>query len=213
MLKIVWRGALAGELAGAFASYLRIAWWGLAAPRFARGRRLRVLQAVVIERSGEVLLSIRSDLRGWELPGGTPEFGETGKGALKREVLEETGLEVEVVRHVGDYRRSGFRPHTARVYLCRPVRGEIRPSRETRAVRWFRPDRLPSTLFPWYRKPLQDALQEHPEAVVRDEWQGLSRVLAGLAIDLRMRLSDDRAGLERVDGEDDSTKVGGNRSP
>lgn len=173
--------------------YARLAWWGLVAPRTAERRALVVHQAVV--RSGRsVLLTVRSDLRGWELPGGNAEPGERDEEALRREVREETGLEVEVECLAGEYVRTGFRPHTARVYRCRPVGGALRPSRETPRVAWFDSERLPATLFPWYRTPLADALGDRVGPVLRHERQGLAAVLAGMAIDLRMRWTDDRAG-------------------
>ena len=183
---------LALRLASALPAYARIAWWGLVAPHTPGSRSLRVVQAV-IEREGRVLLAVRSDLHGWELPGGTPHPGEDDAQALAREVREETGLDVEILRHVGDYERSGFRSHLARVYACRVRRGEERPSDETPRLRWFEATRPPATLFPWYRAPLADALAGRSEPVARCERQGVARVLAGLAIDLRMRISDDTA--------------------
>jgi 8-oxo-dGTP pyrophosphatase MutT (NUDIX family) len=49
----------------------------------------------VLIREGRVLLLLNE--RGeWDLPGGRPDSGENHRVALKREVREETGLEVEV---------------------------------------------------------------------------------------------------------------------
>jgi len=181
------------RLAAAIPTYARIAWWGLIAPRAPGAGDLRVVQAVIL-REGCVLLAVRGDLRGWELPGGTPHPGESERDALVREVREETGLSVEILRPVGDYQRSGFRPHLARVFVCRVAGGEERPSPETPRLRWFDVHSPPATLFPWYRLPLADALAGRQEPVVRREHQGASQVLAGLRIDLRMRISDDAAG-------------------
>jgi 8-oxo-dGTP pyrophosphatase MutT (NUDIX family) len=183
-------------LAGLLPVYAKIAWWGIVSPRVPGSEPLVIYQAVILGDAG-VLLAVRGDLRGWELPGGHRIPGESEQAALVREVREETGLEVAVTGPVGDYVRTGFRPHTARVSACRVLSGTLTPSRETPELRWFPPNALPDTLFPWCRAPVADALAQEGEASaprVRDEYQGAGAVLAGLWIDLRMRLSADRAG-------------------
>ena len=175
------------SLLGALPAYAKLAWWGLVAPRWTETRPLVVLQAVVMGERG-VLLAVRSDLRGWELPGGTLELGESNEEALRRELREETSLDVAVGRFVGEYIRSGFRPHTARVYLCEVRGGTAQPGDETCQLDWFRPEDLPATLFPWYHEPLRDALAEPRPPVIRREHQGLGAIWAGLRIDLMMRL-------------------------
>ena len=177
--------ARALRLAAALPSYARVAWWGLVSPR-REPTPLVVLQAVIAGDRG-VLLAMRAELRGWELPGGSPLPGESDETALRREVEEETGLTVEVEARVGDYHRSGFRPHTARIFRCRAIAGALRPSAESPAVAWFDPIALPHTLFPWFRGPLADALAELPEPVEVRERQGWRHVVAGMAIDLAVR--------------------------
>lgn len=172
--------------------YLELAWWGLVSPRLRERGELVVVQAVVRQGS-QVLLAVRRELRGWELPGGTRRSGERDEDALRREVQEETGLRVAVEGRVGEYRRSGFRPHLALVFRCRVEGGELRASAEAPRVAWFEIGELPRTLFPWYRQPLADALAAGAEPQRRSERQGLRAILAGGWIDLRMRLSNDRA--------------------
>jgi len=186
------------RLASVAPNYAKIAWWGLVRPRVGGETPLVVSQAVILSgdleadpASCRVLLTVRSDLRGWELPGGTPIEGESSEATLRREVLEETSCEVEVERHVGDYIRTGFRPHTARVYLCRILSGTPTPSSETPVVRWFTVTDLPDTIFPWYLQPLDDALAGSSKPARVEEHQGIRSVLAGMRIDLKMRLSDD----------------------
>ena len=113
--------------------------------------------------------------------------GEPDEDALRREVREETGLEVAVERLVGEYVRSGFRAHVARVYACRVVGGALRPSREAPRHGWFAPGALPDAIFPWFRGPLEDALRELPAPVERREHQGAAAILAGMRIDLATR--------------------------
>ena len=172
-------------VAGALPSWAAIAWSGLVAPRVARAP-LVLQQAVVLSERG-VLLSLRADLRGLELPGGSALPGESDEEAVRREVREETGVEVRVEALVGEYRRRGFRPHRARVWRCRPLGGEPRAGDETLAAFWCDPQDPPVALFPWYRAPLADALARLPEPVVRDERLGAAAVLAGMRIDLRTR--------------------------
>jgi 8-oxo-dGTP diphosphatase len=176
-------------------TYLRTAWWGLMAPRFSEHEPLVVVQAVVLSgEDEEILLTVRADVRGWELPGGNLEPGETAKQALRREVQEETGLDVEVGGHVGDYTRTGFRPHVARVFRCRVREGELRPSRETPRVQWWSVGELPATLFSWYHRPIADALANGPNPVARSDHQGVAVIARAVAIDLRMRWTEEREG-------------------
>lgn len=160
---------------------------------------LGVVHAVVTRPSTaggrEILLAVRRDLRGWELPGGHLEPGETADAGLSREVLEETGLVVDVGERTGIYHRTGFLPHTAAVYLGSVRGGTLTPSAETPRVRWWPADTLPSTLFPWLRLPVEDALAHEPGAtpVERTDHQGVARILQAAWIDLSMRLTDDDA--------------------
>jgi len=188
-------------LAGILPTYASIAWSGLVWPRVRRGVDA-IQQAVVLSERG-VLLALRGDLRGFELPGGSALAGESDEEAVRREVREETGVLVEVEARVGDYVRSGFRPHRARVWRCRAVGGAPRPGDETLAVAWFDPAAPPAALFPWYRAPLADALGRWPSPVLRHERLGAAAVLAGLRIDLRMRLSSEpaSAGAQLAGGE------------
>jgi 8-oxo-dGTP pyrophosphatase MutT (NUDIX family) len=82
------------------------------------GAGLRVEQAVsaggVVFRRGEsgveVVLCGRSAERLWALPKGTPEPGETLRETALREVREETGLHVDIVRELGIVEYGFARP-------------------------------------------------------------------------------------------------------
>jgi 8-oxo-dGTP diphosphatase len=100
----------------------------------------------VVVRDGKVLLVRRANppLQGeWSLPGGALEVGEKLREGVAREVLEETGLEVEV-GPVLDVIDSIFPDPEGRTqyhyvlidYLCRPRAGTESASSDASELRW-----------------------------------------------------------------------------
>ncbi|MFA5994556.1 MAG: NUDIX domain-containing protein, partial [Parcubacteria group bacterium] len=58
---------------------------------------------IIRDEKNRVLLVLRQDYDLWNLPGGGLEKGESPWQGVVREVKEETGLDVEVVRLAGIY--------------------------------------------------------------------------------------------------------------
>jgi 8-oxo-dGTP diphosphatase len=99
----------------------------------------------VIVQDGKVLLVRRGrdPMKGrWTLPGGVLEVGESLSEGLAREILEETGLEVEVqelVELLDRIHREDGRVRFHYViadYLCRVTGGDLRASSDADAARW-----------------------------------------------------------------------------
>ena len=107
----------------------------------------------VIVQDGKVLIVKRKydPLAGqWSLPGGGVELGETLEDSIVREMLEETGLEIEVGPVIEVFDRitrdsSGqVRYHFVLVdYLCWPVGGELQASSDVEDARFVEPADLP----------------------------------------------------------------------
>ena len=98
--------------------------------------------ALVRDPDGRLLLVQRAQepARGtWSLPGGRVEPSETTTDACAREVLEETGLVVEVGRHVGRVRRPGPGGTTYVIddYECVVVGGTLAPGTDAADARWL----------------------------------------------------------------------------
>jgi len=104
--------------------------------------------AVVGNEQGEMLLIQRADSGIWLYPTGWADIGYSASEVAEKEVLEETGIECEVVRLIGvfDGMRRGFTniPLYSLVFHCRATGGELDPHPlETTGVGWFARDALP----------------------------------------------------------------------
>jgi 8-oxo-dGTP diphosphatase len=91
--------------------------------------------AVVVDDTGRALLIRRRDNGHWEPPGGVLELGEEIADGLRREVAEETGLEVEPSALTGVYKNM-TRGIVALVFRCRQTGGTLTTASETAGLRW-----------------------------------------------------------------------------
>lgn len=91
---------------------------------------------IVLDAAGQVLVIRRADNGHWEPPGGVLELGETLEEGVRREILEETGVNVEVGALTGVYKNLP-KGVVALVYRCTPLDGTAQPTVEAREVRWM----------------------------------------------------------------------------
>ncbi len=114
--------------------------------------------AIIINQRGELFLARRGPLakneRGlWEFPGGSVEFGERLADALRREMREEYGMEIEVgsLLDVVDHILPEEGQHwVSPTYLCRPADGTAEPRilepGKCTEIGWFAPQQMPADL-------------------------------------------------------------------
>ncbi len=121
---------------------------------------------LILNDKNEVLLVKRSltcktDRGMWSRPGGGVEFGETFEQAVVREMKEELGIEVEVLRYL-DYtndikQEDGITKHWVTLgFLGRIKSGEpkvMEPDKHDE-LRWFPMDRLPENLTVYTKRGL-----------------------------------------------------------
>ena len=136
------------------------------------------MSAVIFDRDRRVLLQRRTDNDLWGIPGGAVEYGEAVRAALLREVREETGLTVEIIRLVGVYSDPAHHQivtypdgnviHYVSVCCeCTVVEGTLTLGDETSALAWFAPDALPADLMPMHRPRIADATANAPVPFLR----------------------------------------------
>jgi ADP-ribose pyrophosphatase YjhB (NUDIX family) len=148
-------------------------------PRIAAGAPLMLgCLATLFDVTGEkVLLTQRGDNGQWVLPGGALQSGESLAEACAREMLEETGVTVRVMRLLGVYSdpdmlvtyTSGARYHLiTHNFLVTSAGGEPSASDEVTAWGWYGPDDFDSlALMPHHRQRLADAYARQMEAFIR----------------------------------------------
>ena len=103
--------------------------------------------AAIIQREGAYFATQRGygEFEGlWEFPGGKIEPGESPETALKREIQEELGIDININKFLctTDYDYPSFHL-TMHCYLCGIETGKIE-LREHKSARWLRPKELGS---------------------------------------------------------------------
>jgi ADP-ribose pyrophosphatase YjhB (NUDIX family) len=121
---------------------------------------------VVVDDHGRALLIQRRDNHRWEPPGGVLELGESIDDGLRREVREETGLDVEPVALTGVYKNMK-RGIVALVFRCKATSGELSISDETEAFRWATAAEVEESSSEAYAVRVLDAMRDSCPVAVR----------------------------------------------
>lgn len=116
------------------------------------GRPIVGVGGIVVHRN-QILLVRRGTepLKGkWSVPGGMLELGESLAAGVRREVREETGLDVdpvaavETVERITRQRRRVKYHYVVVDYACRLKKGRLRPASDVLDARWVRREDLPN---------------------------------------------------------------------
>lgn len=118
-------------------------------PVFRADSPLLTVDAIVEMQPGQVLLVRRGHPPfGWALPGGFVEMGESLETAVRRELREETGLELQDLRQYQTYSEPGRDPrfHTVTTVFTAMAGGTPVAGDDAREARLFSLDALPPDL-------------------------------------------------------------------
>ena len=119
-------------------------------PRQARIAASRTFQSkftvsaagVIVNDEGAVLLlnHVLRPMSGWGVPGGFVDAGEQPEAAFRREIREETGLDLADVRL---YRARTVQRHIELIFTAKGIGEASVQSGEITELGWFAPDRVP----------------------------------------------------------------------
>jgi 8-oxo-dGTP pyrophosphatase MutT (NUDIX family) len=124
---------------------------------------------IVLDESGRILLMHRADTGDWGLPGGLMDPGESFEATGRREVREETGLELGELRLLGVFSGEEFfyrYPHGDEVFNVTAAyvatgHGTLRcDPEEARELRFFARSELPLEILPPERPILRAYLDQ-----------------------------------------------------
>ncbi len=113
----------------------------------------KVAVVIFIMQGGKILLVKRAVDPGkgrWAFPAGFVDAGEDPREAARREILEETGLEIEIIRLLDVFARSADDGGTADIiiaYAARVTGGALQADDDAEAVAWFTAHDLPELVF------------------------------------------------------------------
>ncbi|MBT0159717.1 NUDIX hydrolase [Candidatus Bathyarchaeota archaeon A05DMB-2] len=116
----------------------------------------RTATAIIPFPKAKILLIKRSTppfVGYWALPGGRVDIGETVEQTIVREVKEETGLDVAVVKKIGEYHEQGVQggmeyDYYPACFLVKTLSGKIkRQKSEIEDIKLFRLSEVPELAF------------------------------------------------------------------
>ncbi|MDA2311228.1 MULTISPECIES: NUDIX hydrolase [Bacillus cereus group] len=133
-----------------------------------RPLNLAGVAVAVFNEQGQILLQQRRNGI-WGVPGGFVELGESTEEAGRREVFEETGIEIETLQLISVF--SGkeffvklpngdeFYPITI-AYLCKDIKGGLLKADgiESLSVQFFDFDKLPENISPFIKNLIEQNL-------------------------------------------------------
>ncbi len=94
-----------------------------------------VAASALVRNDADEIALVKTERRGWELPGGQIELGETLTDGLRREILEECGIQVDLGR-LRQVRSNLSASIVVFLFQATYVSGALKPSDETPEVRW-----------------------------------------------------------------------------
>ncbi|MFA4942580.1 MAG: NUDIX domain-containing protein [Patescibacteria group bacterium] len=113
---------------------------------------------IILDEQDRVLLVHRLDYDLWNLPGGTMESGESPWECVIREVKEETGFDVEIIRLAGVYNKPD-KNEVCFSFVCKIIGGELTLNEEADQIKYFSVSDIPHNTSAKQVERINDSLQ------------------------------------------------------
>lgn len=130
---------------------------------------------IILDYEKGILFEKRSDNGMWCIPGGSIELGENLEDALKREVKEETALEIyhpellSVQSNVHVVYPNGDEVYyTDVIYLVQEYSGKLEHDEESTELKWFSIDQLPENIVPLQKEFLNQYFLKNQRVKVKN---------------------------------------------
>ena len=109
---------------------------------------LLTVDIIIQCQKGIVLIKRKNPPRGWALPGGFVDYGESVEAAAAREAQEETGLDVTLIEQMHTYSDPGRDPrhHTVSTVFIATAKGEPSAADDACEAQIFTADNLPAPI-------------------------------------------------------------------
>jgi 8-oxo-dGTP diphosphatase len=121
------------------------------------------IDAVIIRGSKVLLIKrgVEPDKGYWGTPGGYVDWDESVEDTVKREVKEETNLDVTSLKLVGLYSKPSRHPKQAinALFLVK-AKGKAKHGDDTLDARWFSTSKLPNKMALDHRQLIKDTLRQ-----------------------------------------------------
>jgi len=121
---------------------------------------------IIKDEKNRILLCLRNDYDIWNLPGGGLEKGETPWQGVIREVKEETGLSVEIVRLIGVYSKPN-KDEIVFSFECKIIDGELILNEEAKDIKYFSVNQIPENTIQKQVERIKDYFEKKDKTILK----------------------------------------------
>ncbi len=114
---------------------------------------------LIFNEQNKILLCHRRDYDLWNLPGGTMEAGESPWECVEREVKEETGFDIKIVKLAGIYNKPE-KNEVCFSFVCKIIGGILTLNEEADRIEYFGIKDIPDNTSPKQVERINDTIKE-----------------------------------------------------